>query len=191
MGWAGGDVNQLPITPKRSERAGRTEMGDGAAPPTRDQCDGIKAVRLRLKGGVARSRRQRNVVGGGGERGPSPPRPRARPGRPSRRRAPTGRDGTVPRATRSGQLGRPSAPTAGDRAAALSAHPRSRLPPLPHPLHTGRGRGPRAAPPWDPPSLLPDPSPPAPTSSAASLAGRPRSEREQTLGSFGGGRGGT
>lgn len=33
--------------------------------------------------------------GGGGERGPSPPRPRARPGCPSRRRGQTGRVGTI------------------------------------------------------------------------------------------------
>lgn len=115
---------------------------------------------------------------GGGERPtppapPAPPRPRAQPGRPSRRRGRTGRVGTVLcAAVRSRSPARAS--TAGGRQAAAVA---SRARPPPHPLAFRRRLLAAGGTSQPSPRTPPGPSPLAPTSSAASPAGRPESER--------------
>lgn len=122
--------------------------------------------------------------GGGGERGPSPPRPRARPGCPSRRRGQTGRVGTILCAVLPSRWPARAIPR---RATGQPRYLYPRAAGL-HPSHLAlRQRqleaGGTSPPP--PPTPLPSPSPLTPTSSAASLAGRSESKREQTLGSFG------
>lgn len=151
-------------------------MGDRWAPPTRDLCCGAKAGRVPLKGGVPRSRRQRNAVGGG-ERG-APPLPAPAPCPDAPRAGARRRDATEPSLSRH-LPGCSPAPARRWRATRWPCYlhpPRCRPLPLPHPMRSGHGR--RL--PYDPPAPLPDPSPRVPTSSAASLAGRPRSKRADT-----------
>lgn len=151
----------------------------------RDPGVGIEAGLVPHKGGVARYRRQRNAVGGRGREGPlpSPPPSPARmplaPARANRTRRNHPLRGT------SQPLACPCNPTAGNRAAAVFVSPCCWPPPFPPCAPATTTGGGWHLPPAPPPTPLPSPSPLTPTSSAASLAGRSESKREQTLGSFG------